>query len=179
VSRALTTGDEIRGPTSVLDVHLNSRELALHSERAELRRRIVGMADPDLLHLACNGLGQLVVATAGHDRPAQHRADLSAHQRDRPGQQLRRGISREVVAHDCGGLAAELQRTARDPFAAHARDAFADRGGAGEAHLVHVRVAHQVIARRAVAARQVDDARRNAGRLGGLRDDVGLERRLR
>ena len=113
-----------------------------------------------------------------HDDARQHGAHLPAEHADGAREQGTRLLYRKIVQQDGRGFAAQLQRAARDAFTANTGNAPTRERGAGEAHFVDARMAHQEIGRFTVARYQVDDASRETYRLGAFGDEVGLERRF-
>ena len=122
------------------DVALDPGPLALGDERA--RRRSSGRTGRrrGCLGGGAGRLDRLVVAVAGHEDAGVGAAHL-ARQVHAAAHDAGDGDGEVgVVAHDGGGLAAELERHPGDPLGAAGHDPLAGVGGAGEGDLVDARV---------------------------------------
>jgi hypothetical protein len=119
-----------------------------------------------------------VAGPRDHD-PGQRRADLPGQEALGLGQGAGGRLDVGVVEDDGGGLAAEFQGAAGDPLAADRGDPPSGRGRPGEGDLVDPRVADEQLGDLAVGGDHVDHAGRQADRLGRLREEVPLARRLR
>jgi ParB family chromosome partitioning protein len=141
---------------------------------ARASRRVERVADPHLRERAGQGLQELVVPAPGHHDPGQRGADLSGQEALGRSQGPRGGRDVHVVQDHRGRLAAQFQRAAGDPLAADRGDPPPGGGRTGEGDLVHPRVADQQLGDLPVGGHHVEHARRQAGRLGRLGDQVSL-----
>src|SRR5262249_24462731 len=83
-----------------------------------------------------------------------------------------------IVQDDRGRLAAELQRAARDAFAADGPDASASGGRAGEADLVDTGIAYESLGDLPVRRDEVEYARGQADLLADLGEKIRRRRSL-
>jgi hypothetical protein len=124
-------------------------------------------------------LREFVVASARDDDAGQRGADLTGQEALGSGE-LRCGRLEVGVIEDEGRrFPAEFECVATDPLGHDRGDATASGGRSGEGDLVHARVTHEQLGDLAVGRDYVEDARRQAGGLGRLGDEVGSAGRLR
>ena len=137
------------------------------------------VADGLRRHRRGQGVADLVVAAPRGEHPGEGHAGLAV-VHEPAADQVGDGLFEVgVVADDGRRLAAELEGAALELLAADGTDLAAGGGGAGEAHLVDVRVAHQVLAHLAVGGDDVDHAGGHAGVDEDLGQHVGVEGGLR
>src|SRR4029434_8156876 len=83
-----------------------------------------------------------------------------------------------VLEDHSGRLAAELKARARESLGGDCSNLTTGRGAARKCDLVHARMAYEVFPDFASRGNQVENARRKAGRLDALRQNVRIERRF-
>ena len=118
------------------------------------------------------------MAILRHDDARQRRAHLAVEPAFGACEGRGRGADVHVVENHCRRLPTELERAARDAFAAQRRDATAGRGRAGERDLVDTRVRHEQFRHFTVGRHDVEHAGRQPDLLGNFREHVPLARRF-
>ena len=133
---AAAASHKIGSELAVLDVRFDALELSFHGERAELR---AGSSEYPIVIFF---ISSAIARASSSWRFREMSARLSIAQTCPlisaivPVNNFAAASIGKVVPDDRGGFAAELERAARDTFAANARYAFPRRRRAGETHLV-------------------------------------------
>ncbi len=163
---------------SAADVVLDARALQRRDDRADLVALVERIADPHPAdHLRRDPL-HLVHARSRNEHPRVGEAGLSVVEEtrlDRAGDGAR---EIGVVEDDGGRLAAQFERDALDRLRAQFADAPPRRRRSGERHHVDFGMRGQRLAdHRAITRHEIEDARRQAGRIDHFGEQIGRERR--
>ena len=160
------------------DQLLDPLALTLGDQRPDDGGRIVRVADRDRVGRGRGEVDDLGVASRRNEHPGVGTAHLAGQVHDAGHDPGNDGVEVGVVEHDRGRLATELERHPLHLVTAQAHDALAGRGRSGERDLVGARMGDQVLADLPAARNEVDHARRHAGLLERLDEEVVAQRRL-
>jgi len=152
--------------------------MRLRHQRAELRRGIGWITNPQRFHASNEGVTEFVVDGSFDQQSRSAQADLPAVLEGRTHEGVEMVAPVGIGEHQCRVLATEFQRYLLQQWRRQCGDALADRSAAGEGNRLRLRMRHQCFAnRRTGAVHEVEHSRGEADIRGDFRQQGRAVRR--